>query len=70
MNIELKNGLPFIDKTTTAHECLKQMIDSAPDIYDLCLETTTFAYYFNQIVNRAIVYEIIKKSPDVILVSK
>jgi hypothetical protein len=41
-------------KPVRAHQHLMKMLATDPELYDRILDTPTFAYHFNQIVNIAV----------------
>lgn len=48
---------PFIEKTHSAKACLVELLESDSQLYEKCLDTPGFAFWFSQLVNRAIKYD-------------
>lgn len=51
-----ERATPYVSNET-GQACLEGLLKANPELYDRCLETVGFAFYFNQIVNRAIRYD-------------
>lgn len=48
---------PFIEKTHSAKSCLVGLLESDSQLYERCLDAPGFAFWFSQLVNRAIKYD-------------